>query len=191
MKEAIALLSSICPMPAELKLALHDMGKRIDLSKWEVLHKRGDICTNLYFIEKGLLCCYDKEAAIDKEYCVWLMEEGNIVTCVNSFDTGEASAEKIMALENCTLWTITKPQLEALTAAYREFATIRIKLTERYHVQSRNMDAQRKRPPELFFDYLNKEYPHLVTRVPNKHLSSFMGIWESTLYQIKKNKRRK
>jgi len=178
-------------MPAELQLTLHTLGKRIDLQKWDTLHKRGDICTNLYFIEKGLLCCYDKEAAIDKEYCVWLMEEGNIVTCVNSFDTGAVSTETIMALESCILWTITRQTLEALTTDYREFAAIRIKLTERYHVQSRNMDAQRKRPPELFFDYLNKEYPRLITRVPNKHLSSFMGIRESTLYQIKKNKRGK
>ena len=178
-------------MPADLQLTLHNMGRRIDLSKWKTLHERGDVCTNLYFIEKGLLCCYDKETVIDKEYCVWAMEEGNIVTCVNSFDTGQASTERIIALEDCTLWAITKRNNEELTAAYHEYAAIRIKLTEKYHIQSRNMDAQRKRPPELFFDYLNMTYPDLVSRVPNRHLSSLMGIRESTLYQIKKNRREK
>lgn len=176
-------------MPAGLQLELHNMGRQIGLPKWGTLHERGNICSNLYFIEKGLLCCYDKETTNDKEYCVWIMEEGNIVTCVNSFDTGEVSTEKIIALEESILWTITKQENEALTRAYPEYAAIRLRLTEKYHVQSRNMDAQRKRPPELFFDYLNKAHPDLLPRIPNKRLVSLMGITESTLYEIKKIKR--
>jgi CRP-like cAMP-binding protein len=126
------------------------------------------------------------------------MEERNIVTCVNSFDTGLPSTESILAVEDSVVWTIDRDQLETLTRSHPDFQHIRLRLTEHYHVQSRNMDAWRKRPPEQFFALLETAYPSLVTRLPNKHLASLMGIRESTLYgikrtlyEMKRNKRKK
>ena len=187
MKEVIAFLSSVSPLSDGLQLALYNMVGSISIRRHGCLHSRPDICANLYFIEKGLLCCYDRDQDSGRDYCTWAMEEGNIVTCVNSFDTGLPSTESILAVEDSVLWTIGKAQLEILTATYPEFQHIRLRLTERYHVQSRNMDAWRKRPPEQFFARLEATCPSLITRLPNKHLASLMGIRESTLYAIKHN----
>jgi len=186
MKEVIKFLGSVSPLSDGLQLALYKDTRRIDIRKLKFLHSRPDVCSNLYFIEKGLLCCYDQDKDSDKQYCTWAMEEGNIVTCVNSFDTGLPSTESILAVEDSVLWTIDKPRLETLTAAYPEFHHIRLRLTERYHVQSRNMDAWRKRPSEQFYTQLEATCPALVTRLPNRHLASLMGIRESTLYDVKR-----
>lgn len=179
-------MSAVSPLTDGLRVALHNMARRIDIRRLRFLHNRPEVCANLYFIEKGLLCCYDQDKDTNQQYCTWAMEENNIVTCVNSFDTGLPSTESILAVEDSILWTIDKPQLEALTRSYPEFQHIRLRLTEQYHVQSRNMDAWRKRPPEQFFAWLETACPSLVTRLPNKHLASLMGIRESTLYGIKR-----
>jgi hypothetical protein len=198
MKEVIAFLSAVSPLTDGLQVALHNTARKIEIRRLRFLHSRPDVCTNLYFIEKGLLCCYDQDKDSDRQYCTWAMEESNIVTCVNSFDTSLPSTESILAVEDSILWTIDRSQLETLTRSYPEFQHIRLRLTEHYHVQSRNMDAWRKRPPEQFFAWLEAAYPSLVTRLPNRHLASLMGIRESTLYgikrtlyEMKRNKRKK
>ena len=198
MKEVIAFLSAVAPLTDGLQVALYNAARKIEIRRLRFLHNRPDVCTNLYFIEKGLLCCYDRDEDSDRQYCTWAMEEGNIVTCVNSFDTSLPSTESILAVEDSVLWTIDRSQLEMLTLSYPEFQHIRLRLTEHYHVQSRNMDAWRKRPPEQFFARLEAAYPSLITRLPNKHLASLMGIRESTLYgikrtlyEIRRNKRKK
>jgi CRP-like cAMP-binding protein len=198
MKEVIAFLGAVSPLTDSLQVALHNAARKIEVRRLRFVHSRPDVCTNLYFIEKGLLCCYDRDKDTDRQYCTWAMAEGNIVTCVSSFDSGLPSTESILAVEDSVLWTIDRSQLEALTRSYPEFQYIRLRLTEHYHVESRNMDAWRKRPPEQFLARLEAEYPSLITRLPNKHLASLMGIRESTLYgikrtiyEIRRNKRKK
>jgi CRP-like cAMP-binding protein len=198
MKEVISFLGAISPLTDGLQVALHNAATRIEVRRLGLVHSRPDVCANLYFIEKGLLCCYDQDKDTGLQYCAWAMEERNVVTCVDSFDSGLPSTESILAVEDSVLWTIDRSQLEALTASFPEFRDIRLRLTERYHVQSRNMDARRKRPPEQFLAWLEAAYPSLVARLPNRHLASLMGIRESTLYAIKRtlyeirrNKRKK
>jgi len=188
MKEVIEFLSTVAPLSDGLQLALYNAARHENFPRGRFVHKRPAPCANLYFIEKGLLCCYDLDQDSGKQYCTWAMEEGNIVTCVNSFDTGMPSTETIQAIEATDVWMIDRPRLEQLTADYPDFQHIRLRLTERYHVQSRTMDAWRKRPPEQFYAWLLTNYPPLTARLPNEHMASLIGISQSTLYDIKRNR---
>lgn len=187
MEEIIHLLQSIHPMPNALKLLLHETARRIETPRKARLLSPGEICRHLYFIEKGVLACFDKEG--EKSYCTWLMTEKDIATSVDSFNNQVPSTEWIEAIEDCVLWTVSKEELEMLTRRHIEFRIIRQHLTDKYHIQSRTLDAQRKRPPEHFYDYLAQHFPEIVRRTPNHILASYMGIVESTLYKIKKERR--
>ncbi|WP_431216851.1 Crp/Fnr family transcriptional regulator [Puia sp. P3] len=145
MKEVIAFLRAVAPMTDGLQLALYNTVTQVGFRRHGFVHQGPAPCTNLWFIEKGLLCCYDQDQDTGRQYCTWAMEEGNIVTCVNSFDTGFASTESIQAVEDSIVWTIDRPQLERLTAGYPEFLYIRLRLTEHYHVHGRKMDAWRQK----------------------------------------------
>jgi CRP-like cAMP-binding protein len=188
-EEQMLFLNSGKPMPKSLKLAIYERAKMIDARKGVLLQETGEVCTQLYLIEKGVLCCYDIDQDTHKGYCVWIMMENDIVTCVNSFNNEVVSTETVLALEDCILWTITRQDFKELTAKYNAFEKIRQQFTDKYHIQSRNIEAQRKRPPEQFFEYLARTNEQLTTRIPNKHLASFMGIRESTLYEIKRKRR--
>lgn len=170
---------------------VHDLEvriRRLEPARNNTLLLKGDICRDLYLIEKGMLGCYDIEEG--KRYCTWIMTEGDFVTAVHSFNQQAVSTETIVALSHCILWAITKDDLEQLTEKYPEFGIIRQKLTDKYHIQSRVMDARRKRSPEQFYDWLVGAYPSLVQRAPVTALASLMGITRTTLYEIIHRKRR-
>jgi CRP-like cAMP-binding protein len=162
--------------------------RRLEPAKNNTLLLKGDVCTDLYLIEKGMLGCYDIDEG--KRYCTWIMTKGDFVTAVDSFNNQVVSSETIIALSSCILWAITKNDLEELTDGHPEFRAIRQKLTDKYHIQSRLMDAKRKRPPEQFYDWLQASYPALVRDAPVSTLASLMGITRSTLYGIMQRKKR-
>lgn len=187
MDEIIELLDAVHPMPRSLKGLVREKAQRIVVPRGTILLSPGEVCTHLYYIELGMLACYDEEQG--RRYYAWLMVEKDIATSVESFNNQVPSTETIVAIEDCILWTLSWQHLEELSDRSKIFASIRQRLTDKYHIQSRTLDAKRKRPPEQFYDYLSLQYPEIVRRVPNHILASFMGIVESTLYKIKKERR--
>ena len=187
MKEIIELLETFHTMPDALQLLLHRTAERREAPRKTCLLSPGDTCNYLYYIQKGMLACFDQGP--DKEYCSWLMIEKDIATSVNSFNKQVPSTERIEAVEDSILWTLSKQQLEDICDRFTEFRIIRQCITDKYHIQSRTLDLQRKRPPEYFYDYLAGEYPEMIRRAPNTILASYMGVVESTLYKIKKERR--
>ena len=180
-------MNSIHPMSDKLKLALYKRAKRRKVLAREVLLKPGESCDLLYFIEEGILSCFEIDGK--KRYCTWLMFEGDIATSVDSFNNRVASTEKIVAVTDCIIWTITWQDNEDLTAEFPEYGIIRQKLTDHYHIQSRQIDAQRRRKPEQFHAFLLRTFPDIV-RVPKTTVASFMGITEQTLYAKLKRKKK-
>lgn len=176
-------MEKIRPVPAELKARLFETATLRYVPRNTVLLKPGEVCQHLYYIEQGILCCHEIEGK--NKYCTWLMLEGDIATSVESFNNQLESIERITALEDCILHTITNVELEKICTEFPEFRIIRQSLTDKYHAQSRQLDVQRKRPPEQFFRYLAKHFPGYVTRVPTTVLASFMGIHRTTLHDIK------
>jgi CRP-like cAMP-binding protein len=166
---------------------VYETTKRCEIRRKKKLLVPGEVCDQLYYIEKGILACFEEEK--EKNYCTWLMMEGDIATSVTSFNNQVPSSETIIAVEDCILYSLSKQELEAICDRYVQFRIIRQRLTDKYHIQSRTLDAQRKRTPEHFYDYLQKNYSEMVSRVPIKILASFMGITEPTLYDIKKRRR--
>lgn len=187
MEYPLSQLKRYHPLTPEFIRDLESRIRRIEAAKNNTLLLKGDICRNLFLIEKGLLGCYDSEDK--KHYYVWIFCEGDFVTAVDSFNNQTVSTEAIIALSNCVLWAITKKDLDELTEKYPEFSIIRQRLTDKYHIQSRVMDAKRKRPPEQFYDYLLATYPYL-RHAPATALASLMGITRTTLYEIINRKKR-
>jgi CRP-like cAMP-binding protein len=187
MEYPLSQLRRIHPLTPEFIQDLKVRIRRIEARVNNTLLLKGDICRDLFLIEKGIVGCYDK--AGQKRYYTWIFHEGDFVTAVDSFNNQTVSNETIVALTACILWAITKEDLEELTRKYPEFSIIRQILTDKYHVQSRVMDAQRKRHPEEYYDYLLSTYPYLQL-VPATTLASLMGISRTKFYEILDRKKR-
>ena len=174
-------MNDIQSMPLGLRLLLHETPERIELPKNHVLLRPGEMCGHLYYIEKGILGCYEKDGR--KRVYTWLMVSGDIATSVESFNMRLPAKEFVETITDCTLHALSWEKLQQFTETYREFGAIRQHLTDKYHLQARNMDAQRKRTPEHFHDYLKKEYGDNLKLIPDTVLASFMGISMTSFYR--------
>lgn len=131
MKELLAYLNSIHPLSESASDYLHENLKEIEISKKEFLLKKGRICYNIYFVEKGLLrCFYTKN---DKEINSWFMKEHDVIFSVESFLNQTPSYENIQALEVSRLYYISYAELQYLYTNCQEFNFIGRVVTEEYY----------------------------------------------------------
>jgi CRP-like cAMP-binding protein len=177
-------MNDLCTMPAELESLLFKITERMEVPRNHVLIKPGQVCDHLYYIEKGILSCHEKEKG--KKIYTWLMQQGDIATSVESFNFRLPSRDTIESITDCILHTLSWKGVKSLTKSYPEFGDIRQQLTDKYHLQAREVDAQRRREPEQFYQYLKSIYGANLDLIPDKILASYMGISVATLYRHKK-----
>ncbi len=185
MEELIQKINAIYPLPEELELLLRKTIRRDEISKKQKLLRTGQICTRLYFIEKGLLRLYVKHG--NKERHSWFMLEGDLVTSVTSFFERSPSLETIEALDNCVLWSVSWQELQDFYEKFPGFRKVGQYFTEKYYCQDDRLKIMLlTKSPAVFFDYLQKNFPKVVKHVPKKYLASSMGITEQTLSAIRR-----
>lgn len=189
LKHIFDKMNGISLMPEKLENLLLKHIEHVALPKNHTLLHFGQICNHYYYIEKGILSCHQLEE--NKEYCTWLMFPGDIATAVDSFNNRVASTETIRTATDCILHLLSWKHVEEFTDEYRAFAKIRQVLTDYYHWQGREMDVRRKRPHEIFYEYLKDVYGKKFNLIPRKLLAAHMGISETLLYEIIKNSKPK
>ncbi len=180
-------MENIVGMPEEFKVVLFKAAERVDAAKRAILLKPNQFCDYLYFVEKGVLGCYKIHG--NKKIYNWLMLEGDIATSVDSFNFRVLSSEYIQALTPCVLHLLSYAKLMEISDKYVQMRIIRQHYTDKYHFQTRQIEEARKLGHEKLYDFLVRESPGIETLVPNAVLASYLGISESTLYEIKRNRR--
>jgi hypothetical protein len=180
-------MSSIVRMSEALKADLFDAAERIDAAKRGILLRPDEICDYLYYIEQGVLGCYEIHGG-KKKYS-WLMFEGDIATSVTSFNLRVSSYEYIQPLTPCILHRLSYAKLKKLSDKYVKFKDIRQHYTDKYHIQAREIEQMRKRGHDELYDFLVQKWPGMVTLVPNAVFASYLGVSPSTLYEMKRARR--
>jgi CRP/FNR family transcriptional regulator, anaerobic regulatory protein len=187
MTTLLKYLNSIHPLSLELIAYLEEHIQQIQLAKKEYLLKANQICTNIYFIEQGLLRCYYLKN--DIEISSWFMKEGDIIISVQSFFRQQRSYEFIQAIEDCSLFYLNYANLQFIYNSFPEFNFIGRVLTEHYYqLSEERLYSLRMQRSNERYQYLNKHFPELILRVPSKYLSSYLGVSEETLSRIRSRK---
>jgi CRP-like cAMP-binding protein len=187
MKELLIYLNNIHPLSESLQEHLFAILKTKKISKKNSLLKIGQVCNNIYFVEKGLLrCYYIKE---DKEVCSWFMKEGDVIISVESFFKQTQSYEAIQALEDSTVHYISYNELQFIYKKFPEFNFIGRVLTESYYMMSeqRLFSLRMQKSTKKYF-YLQQHFPELLLRLPSRYIASYLGITEETLSRIRGRK---
>jgi len=188
MEELLNILHSIYPLQEGMVEWLTIHLKVKEIRKKEYLLKSGHVCRNVYFIEKGLLRCFYRED--HREICSWFMKEGDVIFSVESFYAQVPSYEFIQALEDCSIYYISYPELQEVYSVFPDFNRHGRILTEKYYRYLWNYTyvTRMKRSGERYENLL-KHFPDLAGRVPNKYLASYLGITEETLSRIRSGKK--
>lgn len=184
MKSLLTHITGYALLSPEATTAIENSFEKISLSKNTFLLQEGQVCKQLYFVEKGALRgCYNDDG---KEVTHWFAFENDFVTSFHSFTTGKAAVENIQLLEGCILWSISKEALINLLGRFHELERLLRIAYEKYYIrlEERFVNAQFKTAKERYEELLQQS-PHILERVPLGCVASYLGISQETLSRIR------
>jgi CRP-like cAMP-binding protein len=144
----------------------------------------GKVSRTMFFIEKGCLRTWINSNG--KEITTQFFFEGDSVSSIESFRTNQPSLYSIESLEPCILQTISQKDFQDLI---ENSSALRKELEE--HLFKRLFQSQQlfysylKNNPQQRYEELIKHHPHIVRRVPQHYIASYLGITSVSLSRIR------
>jgi CRP-like cAMP-binding protein len=156
------------------------------LRKRQYLLQQGDICRHLYYVNKGCLRSFEVDNA-DKEHILQFSVEDWWVGDMVSSLTQTPSQINIECLENCEILQIEQVALEKLYFEIPQLERFfRIITQNAYIAAQRRLLAVMSKPAlERYLDFADRN-PHIMQRVPNHLVASYLGITPESLSRLKK-----
>jgi CRP-like cAMP-binding protein len=152
-----------------------------------ILLQEGKTAQNYYFVEKGCLRLWFDNNGKDTTVQFFFENEG--VASIDSFRKNIPSIFTIETIEPTTLQVLSKSVFNQMIKELGdnpEFlkAMLDIAFERQRHYMSEFLSRVRDTPQERYLNLL-KERPHIIKRVPQHYISSYLGISSVHLSRIK------
>jgi CRP-like cAMP-binding protein len=152
-------------------------------AKTILLHE-GDVSRYAYFIKQGCLRLWFNNKGKDVTFQFFF--ENEAVSSVESFRSGEPSLFSIESIEPATVYMISKKNFEEIFMQNPEYAAlIQQTLVKRMSHYSRLFMSYIKNTPEERYRELLKTSPHIIKRIPQHYIASYLGITSVSLSRIR------
>lgn len=185
-KAAVLLyvFNSIYPISEVVRNFLIQNTYPIKVRKGKKLHKSGEICDMIYFVNKGAIRGYVKD--VKKDITTWITVENELVASIHSFILQIPSFENMEAIEDSELLGMRHEDLQHLYKIDPDFNIMARRIYEKYYADAeiRALIARLSKA-EIKYEYFLKTYSHLSTRIPLKYIASFLGINLETLSRVR------
>jgi len=152
--------------------------------KRTVIVKEGEVDDYLNLVIKGLVLKYVR---VKKgQPILQLATEGHLIASEVSFLTRTPSQVYIEALEPTLLISIRFDKMEEALEHYPKGEELGRKMLEQMYVRKdeRKFNWMMMNTRERFLDYMNN-HPHMLQRVPQKYLASYLNIKPETFSRLK------
>lgn len=157
---------------------------KLDIKKGKFLVKSGDICKNMYFIQKGVLRSYVKEGR--KDLTTWIISENEIATSIKGFELQIPCNENIQALEDCELIAMGHSDIQFLYTNHLEMNIVGRKIYEQYYGQAEERAyISRIANAAARYNHFVKTRGVLINRIPLKYIASYLGMTMETLSRMR------
>lgn len=180
-----AFLTTHCLLKEEeLAVALRYF-KRRKVEKNTLLLFKGAICSQLYFVNKGILRTYfiTKNSTEKTRFIAF---EGSVITALASFITQTPSLEYIEVLESGEIWSINHHDFFLLKETLPNWSIFYTKVLESAYVfQSNKIAHLMTLTAKERFENVLSQNPQFLTRLPNSVFASYLDISQETLSRIK------
>ncbi len=149
-----------------------------------ILLQEGQISKTMFFIEKGCLRTWVNNDG--KEITTQFFFEGDSVSSIESFRTNQPSLYSIESLEPCILQTVSQKDFQNLIESTPE---LKKKLED--HLFKRLFQSQQllysflKNNPKQRYEELIEQHPHIIQRIPQHYIASYLGITSVSLSRIR------
>ncbi|MBS9464272.1 Crp/Fnr family transcriptional regulator [Flagellimonas sp. 389] len=181
---ALLYLNSIVPLSKELKAFLAEHVRSVQHQKGDIVYQKGELCTKLHLIKKGLVRGYFISGK--KDITTWISTDNEIFTSITGFFTAQPAKESIQCLEDTDCLYLEYKDLEYGLRTFPEISELYRRLLIDYYIQAENRAYMARIPGALerwnYFVETNK--PELLNRIPNKYLASLLVMRPETLSRI-------
>ena len=155
-----------------------------EITRGTTLLREGDVCRHVWFAAKGLLH-YTVNREGD-EVTKFFTVAPYCFTSQRSFNTGSPARESIVALEDCTLWEMSKTSVDELFHLPRWSAYVRALTQEVQFYTEEILEALQNRTAEERYRKMIVQVDPLLQRVALRHLASYLGIAPQSLSRIRR-----
>lgn len=185
MNPLIKQLKKYGNLAPEIEAELHGKIKILKKHKGDFLLKKGQIISNLFVIEIGLVRSFYQTG--QREINLWFGFENMILGSVIPLYFNQPSIENIQFLEDTILYYISQDDLESFYKSSQEMNTIGRKIAEEYCaiLEERSFTLQTQTADQRYHWFL-KNQPEALQRISLGHISSYLGISQETLSRVRK-----
>jgi CRP-like cAMP-binding protein len=158
--------------------------KELTLERNEFLSVKGNIDTDLYYIDSGSLRIYFLDDY--EEQIIRFGYATNIIVALDSFLTGKPSNLYIQAIKKTVVRVVTKPQIEHFLISGSNLR-LWTEILENLVLQQmeREFDILTHSPAERYERVLQRS-PQLFQQIPNRHIANYLRMSPETLSRLKK-----
>lgn len=151
------------------------------------LLQEGEVSRKVFFIERGCIrVWFNKDG---KDITFQFFFEGDRVSSTESFKKNIPSVVAIETIEPCTLWVVSKTDMDRMMRDGFEVPETRDKLLDmlfdrNIYYMKHCLSFIKDTPAQRYLN-LMKEKPEIVQRVPQHYIASYLGITTVHLSRIK------
>jgi len=172
------------PLTAAEKDEITSVFRKETFRKKEFVMKAGEANTRHYYIEKGLLRLYLIESS-GKEFNILFARERQ---WLGDLGTPSPTSYFIDALENTSVFSIDEEGFRKLSNIYFDLAT---NIRKSYIFLQKRFVSILSKTAEENYEELIQQNPELIQRLPNYHISSYLGVTPVFLSKILAKRARK
>ncbi len=187
MKDFIKNVNKVSQLSKEAEEDLISRIKTKSFKKGQVINKEGQICNNLFFIDKGLVKHYYHHK--ERVFILRFFSESNFFTVLDSFVNQTPSQFYTIALEDTETSAIDYSDFEELCSKHHSFETFSRKIFTMVAVVNlkRIKEMFDADATELYEEFIN-ENNHLLQRISLGDVASYLGMSQVTLSRIRAKK---
>jgi len=161
--------------------------KRLDIPAKTILLEEGKVSQNYIFIEKGCVRAFFNNNGDDKTVQFFFENEG--LTSFDSFTNNVPSLITIETIEPSVVYLLPKKyalQLVEELTREPEFVQLMLQMfaQRQMHYMNEFFSFIRDTPEQRYQNMLNNR-PHIIQRVPQHYIASYLGVSTVHLSRIK------
>jgi len=185
-EKLIAHFQAYLPLDQEEIQELSSRIKARKIKRRQFILSHGEKCKHYNFVASGCFKMYKVDPA-GKEHNLLFASENQWITDIGSFHSEKPGELYIEAIEPSVIIQIEKKDLLYLYANYPKFdRNFRVIIEDEYiELQNRLLQTISSTAEERYLSFLD-QYPHLINRLPNTQIASYIGITPEFLSRIRK-----
>lgn len=152
--------------------------------KGEMILRKGEICENIYYIERGLIRQFYLKH--DKQITEHLGEDHTIFMCIESLFKEEPTRIQVEALEPTIVYALPKQRLEEVSIRNVNIQMLYRKILEESLILSQvHADLVRFETAQARYKMMCKRWPQVVLRAPLVYIASYLQMTPETLSRVR------